>query len=77
MTTMAPRKRATSGAGAGKANPWPKRLFALRKRLGLTQADAAAKVRVSLRSWAAWELGEQIPSSPHQLLITLLESGKI
>ena len=56
-----------------KSAQWPDRLRALRAKLGLSQAKAAKKIRVSLRSWAGWEMGEQIPSAPCQLLIELLE----
>lgn len=59
-----------------KATSWAKRIYDLRQRLGLTQSQAAKKVRVSLRSWAGWEAGEQIPTKPVQLLIELLEDGK-
>jgi DNA-binding transcriptional regulator YiaG len=66
----------------GKKRPalvtnWPQRLADLRKRLDLTQAEAAAKVRVSLRAWVKWEHGEQVPTPSHQLLIDMLEQGKI
>ncbi len=49
----------------------------IRKGLGLSQAKAAAKVGVSRRSWAAWESGETVPTKPLQILIRLLEDGKI
>lgn len=58
-------------------NPWPARLRALRERLALTQAAAAQKVRISRRAWVKWEMGDQIPSPAHQLLIELLEQEKI
>jgi transcriptional regulator with XRE-family HTH domain len=57
-------------------NPWPKRLKALRERLGLTQTEAGARVGVSQRSWALWEAG-RIPSPPVQILLDLLDSGKL
>lgn len=34
-------------------------LKALRKKLGYTQADAAATVRVTRRTWMSWELAEE------------------
>lgn len=66
-----------SGDGTGTPNPWPKRLKELRDRLRLTQAEAAAKVRVSRRGWAAWEGGEFVPTPAYQLLISLLEDGRL
>ena len=57
-------------------NQWPERLKALRKRLGLTQTEAAAAVRVTRRAWTNYE-ASRIPPKPIQLLIELLEKGKI
>lgn len=63
---------------AKKKTGWPKRLYELRKRLGgITQEQAAARVRVSRRAWVKWECGQQVPSPAHQLLIDLLEQEKI
>ncbi len=59
------------------ANTWPRRLFEMRQRLGLTQQQAAAKVRVSRRAWVKWESGRQVPSASRQLLLGLLEDGKL
>ena len=50
-------------------NPWPKRLKALRERHGLTQAAAAAKVGVAMRTWISWENDHRQPSGPAALLI--------
>lgn len=36
-----------------------KELKALRKKLGLSLAQAAGQVEVSVRSWARWESGKQ------------------
>lgn len=55
----------------------PRRLYDLRLALRLTQGEAARRVRVSRRTWNSWESGTQTPSPPHQLLIDLLEQGKI
>ena len=49
-------------------------LKALRERLGLSQAEAAALVRVSANTWARWERGEMKPSPGHQALIDSLPS---
>lgn len=54
-----------------------KRIKALRKRLDLYQAQAAAKVGVSRRQWAAWEAGESSPSGSAAILLKLLSEGKI
>ncbi len=42
----------------------PERLKALRERLGLTQAEAAARVGVSRRAWIKWEKEGRKPSGP-------------
>ncbi len=65
-----------------KKNPTPwtaKRVKALRERLDLTQAEAAALVGVTRRQWAAWEAGESKPSGPASKLLQLLSdrNGKI
>lgn len=71
MLTMAKRKKpATPILG-------PTQIKAIREQLGLTQTQAAEKVGVSRRSWAAWEGGQQIPSPPLVILIQLLAKKKI
>ncbi len=56
-----------------KPNPWtPKKVKALRQRLDLTQTEAAEKVGVTRRQWAAWEAGESKPSGPAAKLLQLL-----
>ena len=40
---------------------WPKRLDKLRKSLKLTQAEAAAKLGISVRTWQNWEQGRTRP----------------
>lgn len=62
--------------GKKKINPWPARLKDLRNRLQITQEQAGKRVRVTRRTWAGWE-GGRVPSPAHQLLIELLEGGKI
>lgn len=57
----------------------PARIRAIRKRLGLTIAEAAGKVGVQPRTWHAWELPSQnrAPSESHTILIRLLEQSKL
>lgn len=57
----------------------PKCVKALRKRLHLTQEQAAALVGITRRQWAAWEGGTRKPSGPAALLLDLLDQrdGKI
>lgn len=54
-----------------------KQVRALRERLDLTQEEAAAKVGVTRRQWAAWEGGESTPSGPAAKLLDLMGDGKI
>lgn len=42
-------------------NPWPAKLRDLRERLGLTQAEAAEKAGVALRTWISWENAHRVP----------------
>jgi len=58
---------------------WPAKLKKLRAKWGtdgkpMTQAAAADKIGVTMRSWASWELGERTPLQPMQMLIDLLIS---
>jgi DNA-binding transcriptional regulator YiaG len=70
MMLMA-RKRRTS-------NPWtPRRLKALRSRLGLTQAAAAAKVGVATRTWIGWENGYRTPSPSAAMLLQMLSENRL
>ncbi len=55
----------------------PQRIKALRLRLGLTQAQAAARVGVTRRAWAGWEGGEVTPTRPILILLNLLKDKKI
>lgn len=71
------RKRKDPDPPPAAPPPWPERLRALRSRLGLTQQQAAARIRVSLRAWSGWERGEDTPSPPFELLLELLEAEKI
>lgn len=69
MAIMAPKQPALT----------PARIRAIRKGLGLTVAQAAAKVGVAPRTWLGWELPSQDrrPSASHVILIRLLQAGKI
>lgn len=44
-----------------KANPWPTRLRAIRKRESLTQRKAAEKIGAALRTWINWENAQRTP----------------
>ena len=50
---------------------------ALRDRLDLTQAEAAARLRISQQLWADWERGHRSPVPPMQLLLDLLAAGRL
>ncbi len=52
-------------------NPWPAKLKKLRRRLGLTQAAAAEKAKVALRTWIAWENDQRKPSGPAAQLLQI------
>lgn len=68
----------TARSSPPQALPWtPERIRKLRERLGLTQAQAAAKVNGTWRTWQSWELGDRQPSPQAALLLDLLDSGKI
>lgn len=42
---------------------WPLRLDQLRKALKLTQAEAAEKLGISVRTWQNWEQGRTRPDT--------------
>jgi DNA-binding transcriptional regulator YiaG len=67
---MAKRKKRTDDS-------LPMQLKALRKRLGLTQAEAAERIHVTRTSWSFWEAGMRTPSQRTLFLIQLLKDGKI
>ncbi len=54
-----------------------KRLRAFRTRRKLTQVQAAALIKVSVRTIIGWELGQFEPSERSMLLIDLLCSDKL
>jgi DNA-binding XRE family transcriptional regulator len=76
MDAMPKRTRAAKPTAG---NPWPDRLVKIRAAEGvrlklgrdLYQAEAAARLGVSRRSWIAWETGQTIPSNAYGRLIGL------
>lgn len=50
-------------------------LKALRIQLGLSQADAAEMVHVSMRCWQYWEAGERAINQSALALFILLTNG--
>ena len=57
--------------------PTAKQILALRKRLGLTQAEAAAKVRVNQNVWSDWEADNKKPSQQSAYLLRLMAEGNL
>jgi DNA-binding XRE family transcriptional regulator len=55
MVGVAKRKRK-------KPTAWALKLKALRDKLGITQAEAARRADVSVRTWIAWENSQRSPS---------------
>lgn len=58
---------------------WPTILKALRVKLGtedapLNQAQAAALINSSLRSWNGWEAGSRPVPKPVQIILRLMEA---
>ncbi len=51
---------------------WPARLKALREKYGLTQAEAAARADMALRTWIAWENAQR---NPGRLALKLLREA--
>lgn len=41
---------------------WAKRVIALRKKLGLTQAEMARQAGVNERTWISWENSQYVPT---------------
>ena len=69
MTGMANKPRPRKQLG--------KRLVAIRAKLGLTQAEAAAKICVSRESWQSWETGRRTPNGSALKLLQMLEAGQL
>ncbi len=58
-------------------NPWAPKLKKLRAALGLTQAEAAAKAGVALRTWINWENGARGPGPVSLRLLQLTFPGRL
>lgn len=69
---MAKKKPDKPKPSAKRVSAWPKKLKALRDRHKLTQAAAAEKAGVSLRTWISWENAQRIPSGPTARLLTMV-----
>ncbi len=53
------------------------KIKALRKRLGLTQVQAAEKIGVAPRTWISWENNHRTPSAAAVKLLQLLSQGSL
>lgn len=60
-----------------KAKKTVARFTSIRKRLKISQAQAARRIGVNLRTWQAWEYGTRTPSSAANMLIDMLSAEKI
>lgn len=60
-----------------RKSKFARELTDLRERLGLTQAQAAEKVGVTVRAWLSWERGTRTPSPSAVKLIKLIDQGTI
>jgi DNA-binding transcriptional regulator YiaG len=56
---------------ARRTTGWPARLKDLRARHNLTQAAAALRVGVALRTWISWENAHRSPSGPAATLLRI------
>ncbi len=56
---------------------WPAKLKSLRQRLGITQAKAAERTGVALRTWIAWENAQRTPGRIAQRLLALAFPGQM
>ena len=56
---------------------WRRRLRALRKRLGWTQAHLAAWMGVGTRTVVAWERGERRPAGSARTLLDVVEGVRV
>ncbi len=66
-----------TGADWPGIKPWKVAIHELRDRLGLNQTQAGERLAVSQNLWSAWERGTRVPTSSHQILLRLLNAGKI
>jgi len=71
LGTMPPRKRKKK-----RPKGLPTNVYEARLARGLTQADAADLIGVSVRSWRSWEDGIP-PPKPFRLLLEFFVSRKI
>ncbi len=61
-----------------KSSRWTAaRVRKLRDRLGLTQAQAGARVGVNDSMWCHWEKGRHKPARYFEILLSLLEKGAL
>jgi transcriptional regulator with XRE-family HTH domain len=60
-----------------KKSPWAAKLKALRKAKGLTHAEMAEELAISIRTLRAYLYGQRTPSNPVQRLIKQLEEKTI
>ncbi len=51
----------------------PERIKAIREKLDCTQAELAAKLRVTRDAVASWEIGRSRPSGPAEVLLLQLD----
>jgi DNA-binding transcriptional regulator YiaG len=66
-----PKKPPSAKTPPASTNPWPRRLKALRERLGLTQTEAAERIGTVLRTWQNYEYGRRQPGPMVAKLIEL------
>jgi len=55
----------------------PAEIKRIRTRLGLTQAQAAERVGVTVRTWNSWECARDVPAIQSVMLLRMLSEGKI
>ena len=60
-----------TGAQAGKLRPVP-RVKTLRRALGLTQEEFAARYRIPLGTLRDWEQGRSVPDQPAKAYLTVI-----
>jgi putative transcriptional regulator len=57
-----------------EASLTPELIKEIRTRLGLTQAEAAARCGVTLSTWGRWECGLRNPSGPARVIILAMQA---
>ncbi len=69
---MAKRRKKAKAKG-----PFALKLIRLRQDHGnLTQAEAATRTRVALRTWISWENDQRVPSGPALELLKIAFPGE-